>query len=143
MRPMRSEIAITFGFIGAGTIALAVIVFDVSKMLLVLALFGLWACWLERQRFLGAIDIDPYQRRLFSGHGVAITNLVALAMRDLILERDTDRTRLAIIGRKPVNLGPRLLRDPLVRLSSAQSLRQDDRGGSKPPFLFRLLQRLS
>jgi hypothetical protein len=79
----------------------------------------------------------------FAGHGVAITNLVALAMRDLILERDTDRVRLAVVGKKPINLGPRLLRDPLVRLSASQSLRQDDRGGTKPPFLFRLLQRLS
>jgi hypothetical protein len=78
------------------------------------------------------------------GHGVAITNMVAMAMRDLILERETDHTRLAIIGRKPVNLGPRLLRDPLVRMSSAMSLRQDDTTGSgKPPFMFRLLQRLS
>jgi hypothetical protein len=80
----------------------------------------------------------------FVGHGVAITNMVAMAMRDLILERDTDQTRLAIIGRKPVNLGPRLLRDPLVRASSAYSLRQDDTGGSgKLPFVFRVLERLA
>jgi hypothetical protein len=70
--------------------------------------------------------------------------MVATAMRDLILERDTDHTRLAIIGRKPINLGPRLLRDPLVRLSTAVSIRQDDSGrAGKPPLMFRLLQRLS
>ncbi|MBW1686279.1 MAG: FAD-dependent oxidoreductase [Deltaproteobacteria bacterium] len=94
------------------------------------------AGWLEEKRVAYAFG--------FAGHGVAITNMVALAMRDLILERDTDRVRLAIIGKKPINLGPRLLRDPLVRASSAHSLRQDDSGGStKQPLLLRLLQRFS
>ncbi len=37
------------------------------------------------------------------------------------------------------NLGPRLLRDPMVRLSTAFSQRQDDSGGSgKPPWMFRV-----
>jgi len=94
------------------------------------------AGWLEEKRVAYAFG--------FAGHGVAITNMVALAMRDLILERDSDRVRLAVIGKKPINLGPRLLRDPLVRASSAHSLRQDDSGGStKQPLLMRLLQRLS
>ena len=94
------------------------------------------AGWLEEKRVAYAFG--------FAGHGVAITNMVALAMRDLILERDTDRVRLAVIGKKPINLGPRLLRDPLVRASSAHSLRQDDSGGStKQPLLLRLLQRFS
>jgi glycine/D-amino acid oxidase-like deaminating enzyme len=94
------------------------------------------AGWLEEKRIAYACG--------FVGHGVAITNLVAMAMRDLILERDTDQTRLAIIGRKPINLGPRLLRDLLVRASTAYSLRQDDTGGStKQPLVLRLLQRLS
>ena len=93
------------------------------------------AGWLEDKRIAYAFG--------FNGHGVAITNMVAMAMRDLILERDTDRVRLALIGKKPINLGPRLLRDMLVRASSAQSLRQDDSGGSKKqPFMMRLLQRL-
>jgi glycine/D-amino acid oxidase-like deaminating enzyme len=94
------------------------------------------AGWLEEKRIAYACG--------FVGHGVAITNMVAMAMRDLILERETDHTRLAIIGRKPINLGPRLLRDLLVRASTAYSLRQDDTGRSgKPPLMFRLLQRLS
>ena len=80
----------------------------------------------------------------FAGHGVAITNLVAMAMRDLILERDTDRTRLAVIGKKPINLGPRLLRDPLVRMGAANQMRQDDAGAAgQLPFFMRVLQRLS
>jgi glycine/D-amino acid oxidase-like deaminating enzyme len=94
------------------------------------------AGWLEEGRIAYAFG--------FVGHGVAITNMVAMAMRDVILERDTDRTRLAIIGKKPINMGPRLLRDPLVRASTSYSLRQDDAGGSKKqPLLLRLLQRLS
>jgi glycine/D-amino acid oxidase-like deaminating enzyme len=94
------------------------------------------AGWLEEKRIAYAFG--------FVGHGVAITNMVAMAMRDLILERETQHTRLAIIGRKPVNLGPRLLRDPLVRASTALSMRQDDTGGSgRLPFVLRLLQRLS
>ena len=94
------------------------------------------AGWLEEGRVAYAFG--------FAGHGVAITNMVAMAMRDLILERDTDRTKLAIIGKKPINLGPRLLRDPIVRASSALSLRQDDgRGSKKQPLVLRLLQRLS
>lgn len=80
----------------------------------------------------------------FAGHGVAITNLVAMAMRDLILERDTDYSRLAVIGPKPVDLGPRLLRDPMVRATSAHQLRQDDAGAIvDPPLLMRLLQRFA
>jgi glycine/D-amino acid oxidase-like deaminating enzyme len=80
----------------------------------------------------------------FAGHGVAITNMVAMAMCDVILGRDTDRTRLALIGQKPINLGPRLLRDPMVRMSSAHSLRQDDVGKAQQlPFMMRLLGRLS
>jgi glycine/D-amino acid oxidase-like deaminating enzyme len=94
------------------------------------------AGWLEEGRVAYAFG--------FAGHGVAITNMVAMAMRDVLLERDTDRTKLAVIGKKPPNLGPRLLRDPLVRASSALSLRQDDGGGSKKqPLALRLLQRLS
>jgi glycine/D-amino acid oxidase-like deaminating enzyme len=93
------------------------------------------AGWLEEGRVAYSFG--------FAGHGVAITNMVAMAMRDVILERDTDRTRLAIIGKKPINLGPRFVRDPLVRASSALSLRHDDKGGSKKqPLLLRLLQRL-
>jgi glycine/D-amino acid oxidase-like deaminating enzyme len=94
------------------------------------------AGWLEEKRIAYAFG--------FVGHGVAITNMVAMAMRDLILERDTDHTRLAIIGRKPIHLGPRLLRDPLVRLQNTYMLRQDDSGrGGRLPFFMRALQRLS
>lgn len=93
------------------------------------------AGWLDEKRIAYAFG--------FAGHGVAITNMVALGMRDLMLERDTDYTRLALIARKPPRLGPRLLRDPLVRISAAAQLRQDDDGRTgKPPLLLRLMQRI-
>jgi glycine/D-amino acid oxidase-like deaminating enzyme len=80
----------------------------------------------------------------YAGHGVAITNLVARAMCDLILERDTDHTHLAVIGKDPVDLGPRLLRDPMVRANLRHQLSQDDTGvATKPPFLARLLERIT
>jgi glycine/D-amino acid oxidase-like deaminating enzyme len=80
----------------------------------------------------------------YAGHGVAITNLVAMAMRDLILDRDTDHTRLAIIGKDPVDLGPRLLRDPMVRANLRHQQQQDDAGvRTKPPLLARLLERFA
>jgi glycine/D-amino acid oxidase-like deaminating enzyme len=93
------------------------------------------AGWLEGKRVAYAFG--------FAGHGVAISNMVAMAVRDLILERDTDHTRLAVIGRRPIHLGPRLLRDAMVRATTAYQQRQDDVGRvRKPPLLFRLLQRL-
>jgi glycine/D-amino acid oxidase-like deaminating enzyme len=80
----------------------------------------------------------------YGGHGVAIANLAAMAIRDLILERDTDHTRLAIIGKKPVDLGPRLLRDPMIRAVGRHQLRVDDAGhGLDPPLLLRILRRLA
>ncbi len=80
----------------------------------------------------------------FNGHGVAISNLAAMAVRDLILERDSEYTRLAIVGQKPVDLGPRLLRDPLVRSATGHQLRQDDEGVAiKPPLLARIMQRMA
>ena len=92
--------------------------------------------WLKGERVAYAFG--------YNGHGVAITNLAAQVVRDLILERDTDYTRLAIVGRKPIDLGPRLLRDPLVHASVRHYLRRDDAGVEmKPPLLARLMERLA
>ena len=61
-----------------------------------------------------------------------------------MLERDTDYTRLAITGRKPVDLGPRVLLDPLVNATVRYQLRRDDVGVEmKPPLLARLMERLA
>jgi glycine/D-amino acid oxidase-like deaminating enzyme len=93
------------------------------------------AGWLQGQRVAYAFG--------FSGHGVAITNLLAMSVRDLMLERDTEFTRLALVGKKPLSLGPRLIRDPIVRAQSDHLLRQDDAGKAlKPSLLVRLSQRI-
>jgi glycine/D-amino acid oxidase-like deaminating enzyme len=79
----------------------------------------------------------------YNGHGVAITNVLAMAVRDLLLERDTEVTHLALVGKKPASLGPRLVRDPIVRAQSGHLLRQDDAGKElKPSLLVRISQRL-
>jgi glycine/D-amino acid oxidase-like deaminating enzyme len=93
------------------------------------------AGWLQGQRVAYAFG--------FNGHGVAITCLLAMSVRDLMLERDTEYTRLALVGKKPLSLGPRLIRDPIVRAQSDFLLRQDDAGRSlKPSLLVRLSQRI-
>ena len=92
--------------------------------------------WLKGRRIAYAFG--------YNGHGVAITNLTAKIVRDLMLERDTDYTRLAITGRKPVDLGPRVLLDPLVNATVRYQLRRDDVGVEmKPPLLARLMERLA
>lgn len=80
----------------------------------------------------------------YNGHGVAVTHLASRAVRDLILDRDTDERRLAIVNRKRIDLGPALLRDPLVRATVKYQLRRDDEGHELPaPLLARLMQRLA
>jgi glycine/D-amino acid oxidase-like deaminating enzyme len=92
------------------------------------------AGWLEGHRVAYAFG--------YNGHGVAITNLLAMSVRDLMLERETDLTRLALVGRKPLRLGPRIIRDPVVRAQTDYLQRQDDEGQAlKPPLLVRLAER--
>lgn len=80
----------------------------------------------------------------YNGHGVAISKLAATAVRDLLLERDTANTQLAIVNRKPAHLGPRFLRDPLVRAATKYQIRRDDAGAEiRPPLLARVMERIS
>lgn len=92
--------------------------------------------WLKGERVAYAFG--------YNGHGVAITHLASRAVRDLILDRDSDERRLAIVNRKLVDLGPALLRDPLVHATVRYQLRRDDEGRElPPPLLARLMQRLA
>jgi glycine/D-amino acid oxidase-like deaminating enzyme len=92
------------------------------------------AGWLDGNRVAYAFG--------YNGHGVAITCLLAMAVRDLIMERDSDLTRLALVGKKPPSLGPRLVRDPIIKAVSDYQLRQDDAGEPiKPSLLVRLAER--
>lgn len=93
------------------------------------------AGWLPGQRVAYAFG--------YNGVGVSLTNLLAMSIRDLMLERDTQFSRLGVVGRMPPWLGPRFIRDPLVRAHTGYQLRQDDAGRAlKPPLLVRLTQRL-
>lgn len=79
----------------------------------------------------------------YNGHGVAITCLLGMSVRDLMLERDSEFANLALVGRLPLSLGPRLIRDPIVRAQSSFLQRQDDAGRElRPSWLVRLSQRV-
>jgi glycine/D-amino acid oxidase-like deaminating enzyme len=79
----------------------------------------------------------------YNGHGVAITCLLGMCVRDLLLEKKSELTQLALIGKRPPSLGPRLIRDPIVGAQSDYQLRQDDAGRPiKPSRLVRLSQRI-
>src|SRR3990170_3798496 len=91
--------------------------------------------WSERGRIAYAFA--------YNGHGVAITNLAAMCLRDMLLDRDTEYSRLPLVSLKPVNMGPRLIRDPLVRLQSRSLQKADDEGRvAKDPLLLKVFEKL-
>jgi glycine/D-amino acid oxidase-like deaminating enzyme len=80
----------------------------------------------------------------YNGHGVAISNLAAHAVADLFLERESEWTDLWFVGRKAPNLGPRFIRDPLVRATLRAQIRADDEGrDAREPLVLRVLNRIS
>ena len=79
----------------------------------------------------------------YNGHGVAVSHLNGQILRDLLLDRQSDLTELAIVRRKPITFPPGILRDPLVRSSVRALQRCDDEGRpAREPFLLRALNRL-
>lgn len=93
------------------------------------------AGWLEGHRVAYAFG--------FNGHGVAITCLTAMAVRDLMVDRDTEFSRLALVGKKPASMGPRLIRDPIVRSVADYQQRRDDAGREiKQSLLVRMAERV-
>lgn len=99
--------------------------------------------------FLPAVGwFDPDRRRAayaygYNGHGVAITNTAAHAVADLFLERESEWTDLWFVGRRAPELGPRLVRDPLVRRTVAAQIKADDEGRGGEPLVLRLLNKLT
>jgi glycine/D-amino acid oxidase-like deaminating enzyme len=93
--------------------------------------------------------LDDKVRRIafaygYNGHGVAISNLAAHAIADLFRDRESEWTDLAFVGPKPGSLGPRFLRDPLVRKLVRDQIRADDQEREiKDSFVVRLLNRIS
>ncbi len=92
---------------------------------------------------------DPKRRRAalalgYNGHGVAITHLAAHTIADLFEGRGSEWTDLAFVDRKPLNLGPHILRNPLVRMTLRAQLRADDAERElRDPWVVRLLNRVS
>jgi glycine/D-amino acid oxidase-like deaminating enzyme len=80
----------------------------------------------------------------YNGHGVAGSHLNGQILRDLMLDRKSELTELALVKRKPIAFPPALIRDPLVRSSVRALQRCDDE--SKParePLILRALNRFS
>jgi glycine/D-amino acid oxidase-like deaminating enzyme len=79
----------------------------------------------------------------YNGHGVAGSHLNGQILRDLLLDRTTDLTELAIVKKKPIAFPRGVLRDALVRSSVGALQRCDDEGRpAREPFILRALNRL-
>jgi hypothetical protein len=79
----------------------------------------------------------------YSGHGVAPTYVGGEILRDLVLDRKTERTNLCLVKKGAIAFPP----EPLRYLAVTASLRHLDRQDRadkvvKPPFLMRVVQRL-
>jgi glycine/D-amino acid oxidase-like deaminating enzyme len=99
--------------------------------------------------FLPAVGwFDEARRRVafaygYNGHGVAISNVAGHAIADLFADRQSEWTDLPIVGRRAPNLGPRALRDMLVRLTLKAQIRADDQEKeAREPLALRFLSRL-
>jgi glycine/D-amino acid oxidase-like deaminating enzyme len=80
----------------------------------------------------------------YNGHGVAISKLAAHAVADMFSGRESEWTDLCFVGRRPQNLGPHFIRDPLVRMTLKAMIRADDEGRDlKEPFVLRVLNKIT
>jgi glycine/D-amino acid oxidase-like deaminating enzyme len=77
----------------------------------------------------------------YTGLGVAASRFGAQVALDLIAERDTERTRLAMVRSKPIPFPPEPLRWAGITLTRRALARADRRSGRRGPWL-RLLDRL-
>ncbi len=100
--------------------------------------------------FMPAVGwLDEGQRRVafahgYNGHGVAISNLAAHAVADLFADRESEWTDLWFVGRKAPDLGPRFLRNPLVRRTLKAQIRADDEERElQDPWVLRVLNRFT
>jgi glycine/D-amino acid oxidase-like deaminating enzyme len=75
----------------------------------------------------------------YNGHGMAITNLAAHAVRDLLADRESEWTDLYFVGRRPPLAGPRPVRNRLIKRISRATRKADDEGRTKEPLLLRML----
>ncbi|WP_205862966.1 NAD(P)/FAD-dependent oxidoreductase [Planosporangium thailandense] len=76
----------------------------------------------------------------YTGLGVAASRFGAQVALDLLAGRETERTRLQMVRRRPVPFPPEPLRFPVVELTRRALATADARGGRRGPWL-RLLDR--
>ena len=77
----------------------------------------------------------------YTGLGVGSSRFGALVALDLLAGADTERTRLAMVRRRPVPFPPEPLRWAGIQLTRRSLARADERGGRRDLWL-RLLDRL-
>jgi len=77
----------------------------------------------------------------YTGLGVAATRWAARTALDLVDGRETERTRLEMVRRRPVPFPPEPLRSGVVRLTQRELARADEREGRRGAWL-RVLDRL-
>jgi hypothetical protein len=77
----------------------------------------------------------------FTGLGVGATRFAAQTMLDLLDAHDTERTRLAMVRRKPLPFPPEPLRWLFIRLTQRSIRRADENQGRRNLWL-RLLDRV-
>ncbi len=71
----------------------------------------------------------------FTGLGVASTRFGAAVMLDLLDERDTERTKLAMVQKKPMPFPPEPFRWIFIRITQRAIRRADERGGRRGAWL--------
>jgi hypothetical protein len=78
----------------------------------------------------------------YSGHGVAPTYVGGEILRDLVLDKKTERTNLCLVKKEAIAFPPEPLRFLAVTVS-LRYLDRQDRSDTvvKPPLLMRLVQR--
>lgn len=74
----------------------------------------------------------------FTGLGVAATRFAADVMLDLLDGQKTERTRTALVRKRPLPFPPEPFVWPAIRFTSAQMARSDRRGGKKGLWLWLL-----
>ncbi len=77
----------------------------------------------------------------YTGLGVGATRFGAQVMLDLLAGRETERTRLRMVGTKPIPFPPEPIRSPAVALTRWSLDRADNNAGRRNPWL-RALDRM-
>jgi glycine/D-amino acid oxidase-like deaminating enzyme len=98
--------------------------------------------------YVGSLDKGLLYGYGYNGHGVAPSHTVAQALRDLVLERESEYTNLVFVNQRESSIPPEPLRFLGTRLTTALLERQDrhmEAGGGvgeMDPLMLRVVNRL-